>query len=130
MAVNSATILLTKSNKTLLLKKTYGKLGWTTPGGRIDDNETSFMAATRELSEETGISLSMADIEDMATFVYIDTEIYIILLLIDEDDLYVELSYEHSDYAWVHLDDLFLYDLEDYTRFSFKQAATLEYISF
>lgn len=130
MAVNSAIILISPSNRTLLLKNTYGKLGWSTPGGGIDEGETAFMAATRELFEETTITLSMADIEDIRSFVYVETEIFVISLLVDEKDLNIELSQEHSRFAWVKLDDLLLYDLEKYSKNSFIQALTLGLIGY
>lgn len=130
MAINGAVILVTPSNKTLILKKTYDRLGWTTPGGRIDPNETGFMAAVRELSEETDITLSLFDIESVEKFVYVNTEIYVMNILVEGVDINVTLSSEHSEYAWADINDLPLYSLENYTLNSFKQAITMGLITF
>lgn len=130
MAVNSAIMLISPSNRTLLLKNAYGKLGWSTPGGGIDKGETPYMAAIRELFEETSILLSTADIEDIKSFVYINTKIFVVTLLVNARDLEIELSHEHSKFAWVKLDDLSLYDLEKYCKNSFIQAFTLGLIGY
>lgn len=51
-------ILLTKRASTL---RAHGGQ-WALPGGRLDADETAVDAAIRELSEELGLNLSMADV--------------------------------------------------------------------
>lgn len=125
MALNAAVILVSQSEKILLLKKTYQTFGWTTPGGHIDHEETAYSAAFRELFEETGISLEFFDLKDIRRFIYVDTEIFVLYLNFNEDEFDIVLSKEHSEYAWAFASDLYLYNLEEYSKFSFKQAGVL-----
>lgn len=122
---NSAIILISPDEKTLLLKNTYGSLGWSTPGGRIDPGESGFTSAIRELYEETKIKLSLYDIEDIQKFIYKDTEIFVIRIFVKASMFKIRLSFEHSSYRWVHLEKIYEYPLEDYARKSFKKAENL-----
>jgi 8-oxo-dGTP pyrophosphatase MutT (NUDIX family) len=42
----------------LLIRNTYGEMSWTFPGGGFKRDESAEMAATREVREEVGISLT------------------------------------------------------------------------
>ena len=51
-------ILLNEENKMLMVKQHHeGKDIWMVPGGGIEDGESSFEAAEREVFEETGIKV-------------------------------------------------------------------------
>lgn len=53
-------IVLNERGEILLLKRHTDDLGgnkWTTPGGRIDENELPIITVERELFEETGLQL-------------------------------------------------------------------------
>ena len=55
--ITARTALFNEKNQILLLQFTVdNEIFWLTPGGKIELNETPFLAAQRELFEETGIS--------------------------------------------------------------------------
>ncbi|WP_073525304.1 NUDIX hydrolase [Pseudomonas fluorescens] len=43
-----------QSGEVLCVRRNYPPYGWTTPGGRLEDNETPEQGVTREVYEETG----------------------------------------------------------------------------
>ncbi|MEM7109161.1 MAG: NUDIX hydrolase [Bacteroidota bacterium] len=57
-------------NKVLLIKRKNEpfKDCWALPGGFVEDNEDLDQAASRELREETGVSLRPSEIRELATF--------------------------------------------------------------
>ncbi len=57
--VTSAGGVVVLGNSVLMLKKTNGD--WVLPKGRIEENESSMQAATREVREETGIKAVIED---------------------------------------------------------------------
>jgi 8-oxo-dGTP diphosphatase len=81
------------------------------PGGLVDPGETEHEAVTREVIEETGISVRQEDL----VMAYSRTEFFN-----DENksvtkhlfigkvpsEVEVKLSWEHSDYGWIPLDAL------------------------
>ncbi|MDP3646258.1 MAG: NUDIX domain-containing protein [bacterium] len=90
---------------------------WEVPGGKVDQGQSLVGAQEREVMEETG--LLVRPVHELATFVsrQITTGRY-------KDHLYfalfsitqlvggpLQLSEEHSAYAWVTYDELFEYDL-------------------
>ncbi len=63
-------VLFNKDNQVLLLKMKIGDdLFWLTPGGKIEDGETAFNTAKRELFEETGIN-EVTFLSDSHVFYY------------------------------------------------------------
>ncbi|SFS74803.1 NUDIX domain-containing protein [Paenibacillus sp. BC26] len=53
----SGIIIIDEQNRVLLVRQTYGKKKWSIPGGMVDDGESAWAAAERELQEEAGISV-------------------------------------------------------------------------
>lgn len=81
------------------------------PGGMVDPGESELAAVVRELQEETGIITS----PDAYTLVYTKTQFYtsehksvtkLLYLLHLNSTPAVTLSWEHSNYEWVSLDEL------------------------
>lgn len=52
-------------NKVLLVKNTLEPAIWTLPGGRIEKNETSRRAVTREIQEELGLRIEEGAVEPL-----------------------------------------------------------------
>ncbi|HEX2788747.1 MAG TPA: NUDIX pyrophosphatase [Ignavibacteria bacterium] len=83
-------------------KKLPGK--WQVVTGKIDGNEKAYEAALRELKEETGLSpIYFASLQNVTT-VYDhneDSVLAIPLFLAETDSDNVQLSNEHSEFAWL-----------------------------
>jgi len=107
---NAAVLLILTYNGiqyVLLLKHDYDnvKNKWGTPGGKIDNNETSEKTAFRELKEETDIDINF-DEDKMLKYPFREkyrTEYFIVPTNEKHD---VKLSNEHSSYDWFKLLDL------------------------
>lgn len=81
------------------------------PGGLVDPGETEHDAVVREINEETGIIVGKTELlmvcsrtEFMAEESKSVTKHLFIVRL--GDDVNVKLSWEHSSYTWVQLEDL------------------------
>lgn len=107
-------VLVEKDGKFLVVQKTenYGwKAGkWELPGGEVEDGETGFETAKREVEEETNL-----EIEDLHKVVRVevdDDDKCINCGIIHTRDLSgeVELSDEHQDYEWVRPEDFRIMD--------------------
>ncbi|PIT93075.1 MAG: hypothetical protein COU06_01950 [Candidatus Harrisonbacteria bacterium CG10_big_fil_rev_8_21_14_0_10_38_8] len=94
----------------LLLKHTTGK--WLLPGGKINSGESSMDGLKRELKEETGIKdFEVERILDISTWIGDNEGTYIVTFLINISDIPdINLSEEHSEYAWSGLNELDKYD--------------------
>lgn len=83
---------------------------WEYPGGKVDYGEAPFSAISRELYEETGlnaVALYPVDVVSKLSEDGLEQKIKIIfrgIPLVEEDVLW--LSDEHTDYQWVHKDNL------------------------
>lgn len=104
---NEALILTVGEHKTRPEKSFKPDL----PGGLVDPGETEHDAVLREVMEETGIILSQTQLE----MVYSSTQFIVnenksvtkhLFIAQLEEIPNVKLSWEHSDYRWVPLDDL------------------------
>jgi len=51
-------IILDENNRVLLVRHTYGKKQWGAPGGMVDEGESAWDAARRELKEEINITVN------------------------------------------------------------------------
>ena len=51
-------VIIDKDNRVLLVRHTYGKKQWSIPGGMVNDGESAWDAARRELKEEINITVS------------------------------------------------------------------------
>jgi 8-oxo-dGTP pyrophosphatase MutT (NUDIX family) len=49
--------IITDGDRVLLVRHTYGRRGWDLPGGSIKRGETAAAAASREMTEELGITV-------------------------------------------------------------------------
>jgi len=106
----SVTSIVTDGEKVLLLKRgstaPWMPNKYCFPGGKIEYGETILEAGLRELKEETGISYPESVVE------YINVNFRSnytkkVLLLKYQDLPEVKLNWEHSDYEWAYIEDVF-----------------------
>lgn len=111
------TVLLNPEGKMLLLRRsetdTRRPNQWDFPGGELDDGETLEEGTLREIVEETGLvaqnpKLFFAKTETaMWSNDGIEHESNVVRIYYSAktESLEVTISYEHSEFAWVSLED-------------------------
>jgi len=106
-------------NEILILKRQVreGKSnGWCLPGGKVEPGEKSIDGAIRETFEETGIKINIPTFvgEAVSGSKEYTVKVYFTPMFKKED---VTLSIrEHSEYAWVNIDDVDTYELSGNTK--------------
>lgn len=58
-------IIIDELNRVLLVHQTYGKKAWSVPGGMVDEGESAWKAAIRELKEEVNITATDMEVSGM-----------------------------------------------------------------
>lgn len=107
--LNAVTIVISYTGvtfRTLLLKTTYNEKRWSTPGGKIEQNESSFDAARREFKEETGLSYNIGIVLNRYSPIILNQSTVGYVLYISRK-VNITLSEEHSDFYWASLTDLY-----------------------
>lgn len=94
----------------LLLKRTQSLAGeWCQIAGKLEEGETAWQAALRELDEETALTPSALYSADICEQFYEAERDAITLapvfLAIIDPGQQVTLNHEHSDHRWVAFDD-------------------------
>lgn len=116
--------ILMRDNKILLVKDTKGV--WELPGGRIDFGETPNEALKREFNEELGWdNLTVGDIIDAWSFQSIKPErvlhfIVLVFTCFSNEERIVK-SDEHSDFAWIPIQDVDSLEMKDGYKNSIKK---------
>lgn len=97
--------------RTLLMKRTGGSLDgiWCQVSGSIEEGETAWQAALREIREETGITPTRFYTTDLCEQFYEPDRdsltVAPVFVGTVPDDVAVTLNEEHGDYAWCTLDE-------------------------
>ena len=74
---------------------------WSIFCGAVEENESYYLAAHREVYEETGFDLDKSKLE------YIDRIRDLRLYIYRSDELlFPELDYEHTEYGWFRIEDI------------------------
>lgn len=83
---------------------------WEFAGGKVEAGETKQQAVERELREELGVELRAGSVVAEVVYRYPDLTVHLSLL---EAQIVsgVPRRLEHSEFAWVRLDKMGLYDL-------------------
>ncbi|MBP1964221.1 NUDIX hydrolase [Paenibacillus aceris] len=89
----------------LMLKRTYGNMGWSLPGGGVDPGETIHQALLRECHEELGIVVHNVVLTGFYYHSNINAQVGIFRCDIPENEQ-IKLSSEHSEYKWAHISEL------------------------
>ncbi len=112
LQITAKVLIRDESGKLLILKDKHSDW-WDLPGGHIREDETPEEGALREVEEETGLKLNDAFLVMGAE---VDTDIGHKLALFLVSYIPVEapkplISEEHTDFAWVRLEDSRYYNL-------------------
>jgi len=97
--------------KFLLLKRAETKIYehlWQGVAGKIEEGETAWQAAVRELKEETGLTPKRMFIADHVSTFYEQNGDLINLVPvfgIETETKHITLSSEHSEYKWMDFED-------------------------
>lgn len=110
MSQRFSTVAVINCDKKILLLKRgptapYNPNNYCFPGGTVESNESLEEAASRELSEETGINFHKDHLEKIK--VTYPSGYNKIIFVARIDDAEVRLNYEHSDYQWVNAEESF-----------------------
>lgn len=99
-------IIKNNSRKALILKHTTGN--WLLPGGKINQGENWLEALIREIKEETGITNFKIDrVLEVDSWMEDKVGYYVVTFIVSmEGEPNIVLSDEHTEYAWVTLNDL------------------------
>ncbi|MBN2479728.1 MAG: nucleoside triphosphatase NudI [Parachlamydiales bacterium] len=104
---------------------------WALPGGGVEPQEKMLDALKREIKEELGDELKITKIspfefrDAVALKHFADKtkkEIYMIFLIFDclAENKSITLNDEFESYAWVKIDELKNYDLNEQTKITFQ----------
>ena len=106
--------LIMKDGKILIAKRSTGNKNvigkWEFPGGKVEENETEEQAIEREIKEEFDILVRAEKFITNVISKDKKSEIDLKLYLCKYIDGEIKLS-AHSDYRWVHKDEILGYDL-------------------
>ncbi|CAG67630.1 MULTISPECIES: NUDIX hydrolase [Acinetobacter] len=103
--VGAHAVIINPQGQILLLKATYGHLAWGLLGGAIDPQETIFEGLQRECLEELGVDIENAILTGIYLHSDIDAHVSIFRCKLPREHK-IQLSHEHSEYAYFNLSDL------------------------
>jgi 8-oxo-dGTP diphosphatase len=99
--------------KYILLKRSKDKVPypgiWQIVTGKMEKDEEAYKAATREVSEETGLNILKCYVHPKINRFYTphNDKIYLIPVFAAETEGEVKLSEEHTEYEWLEFSDAY-----------------------
>ncbi len=108
-------VIITSDNKVLILKRSeymaeYAE-EWDLPGGHLKESEKMEIGLDREVEEETGLKIGPFDHEKIIT---IDNlHFYLIRYNKSSDQINIEISDEHTDFAFISQEELQNFNISD-----------------
>ena len=112
LQITAKVLIRDESDKVLILKDRFSDW-WDLPGGHIHTDETPEEGAIREVEEETGLTLNDVD---LVIGQEVDTDLghrlgLFLITSIPLDSPKPLLSEEHTDHAWIKMEDTYYYKL-------------------
>jgi 8-oxo-dGTP diphosphatase len=98
-------IIFNSEGHVLLLKRTYGNRGWSTPGGSIELGETIHDALLRECREELGVEVQNVVLTGFYYHSAVNSQVAMFHCSLPEGEE-IKLSAEHSEFKWFPLEEL------------------------
>lgn len=107
--------IITSDNRVLILKRSEYMMDyadeWDLPGGHLKESEKMEIGLDREVQEETGLNIGPLDHEKLIT---IDNlHFYLIRYNKPSDQINIEVSDEHTDFAFVSQEELQNFNISD-----------------
>lgn len=107
----AATVIINDKGEILILKRSdkcdSGKGLWNFPGGSIEDEEGTAVAASRELNEETGLTANPDALLYVGSREFDNAKgRFIHFFITDEFSGEVNINYESSEFAWTSMKNL------------------------
>ena len=103
--MSSHAVILNPSNQVLLLKANYADQAWGLPGGGLDMGETIHQALMRECLEELGCQIEIDYLSGVYFHSAVTSHAFIFRCHLAQNAS-IQLSEEHSEYAWFDVDQL------------------------
>lgn len=103
--MSSHAVILNAHQQVLLLKANYADCAWGLPGGGLDVGETIHQALHRECDEELGCEIEVDYLSGVYYHASVNSHAFIFRCHL-RNAVDIQLSAEHSEYAWFALDQL------------------------
>lgn len=103
--MSSHAVILNDQQQVLLLKATYADHAWGLPGGGLDLGETIHQALVRECLEELGCDVEIDYLSGVYFHSAVTSHAFIFRCHL-KAGAQIQLSDEHSEFAWFNVDQL------------------------
>ena len=103
--MSSHAVIQNSEQQILLLKASYADAAWGLPGGALDMGETIHEALYRECLEELGCDIEVQYLSGVYFHEVVTSHAFIFKCKL-KPDMAIQLSSEHSEFAWFNVEDL------------------------